>query len=223
MATFEIEHSEGMRWVKVGLDDDDVRTERGALNHMKGAIAMDVPLPSLKAWWVSLFSDESLMRPRFSGTGSVYLDSSLGGFHLLEVRSGERWVLDTRCFWASNGEVKLSIHRERMLTALYAGEGIFWYKTALKGAGSVVLSVEGPIEEIELKNDRLVVDGPFVVARTTGISLRIKRPARSLLSYWMSGQKRARVYEGTGRVLLCTTPYWRYRMQRERPAGDYVE
>ena len=47
MATFEIEHSEGMRWVKVGLDDDDVRTERGALNHMKGAIAMDVPLLSL--------------------------------------------------------------------------------------------------------------------------------------------------------------------------------
>jgi uncharacterized protein (AIM24 family) len=224
MATFEIEHSEGMRWVKVGLDDDDVRTERGALNHMKGAIAMDVPFPSLKAWWVSLFSDESLMRPRFSGTGAVYLDSSLGGFHMLEVRPGERWVLDTRCFWASDCEVQLSVHREGILTSLYAGEGVFWYKTALKGAGQVVLSVEGPIEEVELKNDRLVVDGPFVVARTTGISLRIKRPARSLLSYWMSGQTRARVYEGTGRLLLCTTPYWRFRMQRERPAsGTYVE
>ncbi|NDC63417.1 MAG: AIM24 family protein [Planctomycetia bacterium] len=219
MARFEIEHSEGMRWVKVGLDHDDVRTERGALNHMKGAITMDVPLPSLKAWWVSLFSDESLMRPRYSGTGAVYLDSSLGGFHLLEVRTGERWILDTRCFWASGGEVKLSIHREPVLTSLLAGQGIVWYKTALKGAGQVVLSVEGPIEEVELKNDRLVADGPFVVARTNGISLRIRRPARSLVSYWMSGQKRARVYEGTGRLLLCTTPYWRFRMQRERAAG----
>ena len=84
--------------------------------------------------------------------------------------------------------------------------------------------MEGPIEEVELKNDRLVVDGPFVVARTTGISLRIKRPARSLISFWMSGQTRARVYEGTGRLLLCTTPYWRYRMQRERSTGGaYVE
>jgi uncharacterized protein (AIM24 family) len=224
MATFEIEHSEGMRWVKVALDDDDVRTERGALNHMKGAITMDVPFPSLKAWWVSLFSDESLVRPRFTGTGAVYLDSSLGGFHLLDVRHGERWVLDTRCFWASDGEVQLSVHREAILTSLFAGEGVFWYKTALKGAGRVVLTVEGPIEEVELKNDRLVVDGPFVVARTTGISLRIKRPARSLISFWMSGQTRARVYEGTGRLLLCTTPYWRYRMQRERSTGGaYVE
>lgn len=216
MATFEIEHAEGCRWVKVVLDDDDVRTERGALNHMKGAITMDVPFPSLKAWWVALFSDESLMRPRFTGTGAVYLDSSLGGFHLLDVRHGERWVLDTRCFWASDGEVQLSVHRENVLTALLAGEGVFWYKTALEGAGQVILTVEGPIEEVELKDDRLVVDGPFVVARTTGISLRIRRPARSLVSYWMSGQARARVYEGTGRLLLCTTPYWRFRMQQDR-------
>jgi len=71
MATFEVEETEGMRWVKVGLDDDDVRAERGALNHFKGAITMDVPFPSLKAWWVSLFSDESLLRPRYEGTGTV--------------------------------------------------------------------------------------------------------------------------------------------------------
>ena len=66
MARFEIQETEGMRWVKVGLDDnDDVRAERGALNHYKGTIKMDVPFPSLKAWWVSLFSDESLLRPRY--------------------------------------------------------------------------------------------------------------------------------------------------------------
>ena len=88
MATFEIEHAEGMRWVKVELVNDDVRTERGALNHMKGMLAMDVPWPTLKSWWVSLFSDESLVRPRYSGTGTVYLDSSLGGYHLLKVQRG---------------------------------------------------------------------------------------------------------------------------------------
>ncbi len=38
MATFEVEHTEGMRWVKVDLDDDDMRAERGALNHMKGSV-----------------------------------------------------------------------------------------------------------------------------------------------------------------------------------------
>ena len=220
MATFKLVHSEGMRWVKVMLDNDHVRTERGALNHMQGAITMDVPWPTLQAWWVSLFSDESLLRPRYSGTGTVYLDSSLGGYHLLKINPGERWVLDTRCFWASEGEVGLSITREPMLTSLWADEGLFWYKTVLKGKGKAVLSVPGPVQELELNDDTLVTDGPFVVARTQGISMQIKRPAKNIISYWLSGQKRAYVYKGTGKVLLCTVPYWRARMQKERAGWD---
>jgi len=219
MATFDVEHAEGMRWVRVDLDDDDVRTERGALNHLTGAIEMDVPLPSLEAWWVSLFSDESLLRPRYSGTGSVYLDSTLGGYHLMRVRPGERWILDTKCFWASDGEVNLTIYRERTWTAWWADQGLLWYKTALKGDGQVVLSVDGPVQEVELVNDRLVADGAFVIARTSGITMSVRRPTKSWVSFWLSGQKRAFVFEGTGKVLLCTTPYWRQRMQKER-RGD---
>lgn len=218
MATFEIEHSEGMRWVKVGLDDDDVRAERGALNHYKGTITMDVPFPSPKAWWVSLFSDESLLRPRYHGTGTVYLDSSLGGFHVMPVEQGERWILDTKCFWASDGEVKLSVHRETMWTSYWADQGLFWYKTALQGDGQVVLSVPGPIEEVTLDNDQLIADGPFVVAHTAGIRLSVRRPARSWLSYWLSGQKLAYCFRGTGKLLLCTTPYWRARLKNDSAA-----
>ena len=189
-----------------------------SLNHFKGAITMDVPFPSLKAWWVSLFSDESLLRPRYEGTGTVYLDSSLGGFHSMEIMPGERWILDTKCFWASDGEVKLSVHRERTWTAYWADQGLFWYKTALKGEGQVVLSVPGPVEEVHLVDDQIVVDGAQVVARTSGITLSVRRPARSWLSYWMSGQKLAYCYRGTGRLLLCTTPYWRARLKNESAA-----
>lgn len=216
MATFEIEHSEGMRWVKVELADDDVRTERGALNHMLGAISMDVPLPSLRAAWVSLFSDESLLRPRYRGTGTVYLDSTLGGYHRFNVRRGEKWILDRRCFWASDGEVEISVRREHWWTAFLAGEGFIWFKTMLSGDGQAVLTVDGPVTEVRLSGDRLVVDGPQVVARTTGINLRMARPTTSLLSYWLSGEKRSYVYEGSGRMLLCITPYWRMRMHRDR-------
>jgi hypothetical protein len=44
----------------------------------------------------------------------------------------------------------------------------------------------------------------------------MRRPARSFISYWLSGQQLAYSYEGTGKLLLCTVPYWRQRMQRER-------
>jgi len=218
MATFEIEQSEGMHWVKVGLDDDDVRTRRGALNHMTGALAMDVPLPSLRSWWVSLFSKESLLRPRYTGTGTVYLDASLAGYHRLKVRPGERWILESHCFWAADGEVRLSVHRERMLTAFWAGEGIFWYKTALEGEGEVMLQVDGPVEERQLRDERLVVDGRYVIAYSSGIRLSVRRPTRTWISYWLSGQRAAFVYEGTGSIMLVPVPYWRLRMQQEKAA-----
>lgn len=48
MVEFDIEVSEGCRWLKIILDDDDVRTERGALYRMAGDVEMDVPLPSLR-------------------------------------------------------------------------------------------------------------------------------------------------------------------------------
>lgn len=216
MADFEVEQSEGMRRVRIDLENDDCRTERRALAHMQGSIVMDVPLPSLHTLWVSLFSEETILRPRYVGTGSIALASSLGGYHVMRVVPGEQWVLDTRCFWASDGEVRLRIFREGIFTALWAGQGLLWYKTSLSGDGQAVLAVDGPIKEVTLDGGRLVVDGPFVVARTAGIRLRVRRPAKSLLSYWLSGQKRAFVYEGTGKLLLCPVPYWRLRMKRER-------
>ena len=82
------------------------------------------------------------MRPRSVGTGSVFLDSTLGGYHVFQITPGERWILDTKCFWASDGEVNLRIHRERMLTAFFAGEGLlctvpYWRRMELERTGTV--------------------------------------------------------------------------------------
>jgi uncharacterized protein (AIM24 family) len=216
MATFKVEENQSSRWVRVDLVDDDCRTERAALNRLRGAVTMTVPLPTPHTIWVSLFSAESILRPRYVGTGSVFLTPTLGGYHIFQITPGERWILDTRCFWASDGEVNQRIHRERILTALFAGEGLLWYKTALEGDGQVVLAVDGPVEEVELTNDRLVVDGPFVVAHTAGIRLSMRRPAKSLWSAWLAGQGRTFCYEGTGKLLLCPVPFWRRRMELER-------
>jgi uncharacterized protein (AIM24 family) len=112
--------------------------------------------------------------------------------------------------------VVLAVHRERMVTALLAGEGLLWYKTALFGDGQVVLAVDGPVEEVELRGDRLVVEGAYVVAHTDGIQLRMRWPSKSFWSGWLSGQRRTYCYEGTARLLLCTVPYWRRRMELER-------
>jgi uncharacterized protein (AIM24 family) len=220
MAKFELEHTEGMRWIKVTLNGETVRAERGALNHMLGNITMDTPLPSLQAILISFFSEESLLRPYYKGTGELCLESSLGGFHTLELNEGETWVIQNGAYWASEESIALSLCRERFLSAFFAGEGLFWYQTKISGKGKAVVIAPGPVDEVTLNNERLVVDGNYVVARTAGISFTIRRPTRSRLGYYLSGERYSRVYEGTGRLLIATTPFWRLRIGQKGEAQD---
>ena len=220
MAKFELLHSEGMRWMKVTLNGETVRRTGGALNHMLGNITMDTPLPSPRAILVSSFSEESLLRPSYKGTGELYLESSLGGFHTFEVKDGETWVIQNGSYWASEEGIKLSLYRERFMTAVFAGEGPFWFQTKISGKGQAVLVAPGPVDEVVLNDQRLVVDGKYVIARTSGIKFTVRRPTRSRLGYYLSGEKYARVYEGTGRLLIATTPYWRLRLGQKGQARD---
>jgi uncharacterized protein (AIM24 family) len=220
VAKFEIEQSEGMRWVKVTLKDDAVRAEPGALSHLRGNIVMDVPLPSFRGWLVSTFANETMLRPRYRGTGELYLESSLGGFHALQVKPGETWVIDDGAYWASDDEVELSIYREGMMTSYWAGEGLFWYKTRVRGRGTVVLATPGPVEEVNLTNGQVMVDGKYVLARTASLKFSIRRPARGVMGYFYSGEQCARTYQGTGRLLISTTPYWRLRVSQSKQSKD---
>ena len=219
MAEFAIEQLEGMRWVKITLADDSARGERGSLSYMTGNVSMEVPLPSLRAAWISLFSQESLVRPRFTGTGVVYLEASMGGFHVFDVQEGEKWIVESGAYWASDKTIDISVVRERMMTAYWSQEGLIWYQTCVRGTGKVVLVSEGPVEEATLNNERMIVDGRIVLARTDGIRFSVRRPTKSYFQYLLSGEKWARVYEGTGKLLICHTPYWRLKMsQRNAPA-----
>jgi uncharacterized protein (AIM24 family) len=220
MARFQIEKLEGMQWVKVTLSDEAVRAERGAFSHMRGNLTMDLPLPSPREMLISAFSVESMLRPRYRGTGELYLESSLGTFHALRVNKGETWIIEDGAYWASEEGIRISYHREKSMTSLWAGEGMFWYQTKVTGQGQVVLVASGKAEEVVLNNEELVADGKYVVARTSGISLKIRRPGRGLMGYFFSGERSARSYKGTGRLLIVTTPNWRLRVSQSKDSGD---
>jgi uncharacterized protein (AIM24 family) len=187
---------------------------------MRGKITMDTPLPSLGSMVLALLSEESLLRPYYKGTGEVYLESTLGGFHSLNVEEGETWVIENGAYWASEAGIKLSIFREGFFTSLFAGEGLWWFQTKATGKGQVVLISQGPVDELTLNDERIVVDGKYVLARTSSLKFSVRRPTRSRLGYYLSGERYARVYQGTGRLLISTTPYWRLRMGQTGKAKD---
>jgi uncharacterized protein (AIM24 family) len=75
-----------------------------------------------------------------------------------------------------------------------------------------VLATQGPIEELTRNNGCVVADGNYVVGRTSGMKFAVRRDARSRLSQYLSGESYARVFERTGKLLMCCTPYWRFRL-----------
>lgn len=221
MAEFKVHELEGTRYVDIHLNHELVRVEAGALCYLTGDVSIHSRLvPSIGALFKSLLADESVYRPTYTGTGVLTLESSLGGFHVLDL-NGESWILERGAYWASEESVKVGYHRERLTTGIWAGEGPFYLQTKVSGYGKVVLSTSGPVEEINMPDcKKVAAEGKYVICRTADVSFTVRRPTQNVLGRFTSGEKFVRVYEGTGRILLNPAPYWRYRIFTERGAGS---
>jgi uncharacterized protein (AIM24 family) len=216
MATFEIVEQEGMRFVKIGIDKETVQAESGALCAMSGNVTMDVKLPSVGRILKSYASEEAHIRPTYTGTGTILLESSFGGFHVVDLK-GETWILESGSYWASDASLDLSAIRERVWTSLWTGEGVIDWQTKVSGHGKVVVRTQGPVEELNLmRGERYVANGKYVVGRSAEVAYSLRRPARSLLATYASGEGYCRVYDGPGRLLVSSIPYWRYRLFGQR-------
>ena len=210
MAAFTIREVEGMRQLQIDIRDESVRSVRGALSRMDGGVRMSAPIPNLWGMLRALISKEAVVRPRYSGTGRIFLEPSLKGYHIFEARE-RRWILEPGVFWAAEGNVRLGLRLERPLASLWAGDGLIKFTTTVEGDGLVAINAPGPVEEVDLEDGELVVQGRLVLARTAGLRFRSRRPAGYLQSL-LAGEPRVRVFSGTGKALVCWTPFWNQYM-----------
>jgi uncharacterized protein (AIM24 family) len=217
MAKFLVHHLEGTQYVDAHLNHEMIRIEAGALSYLQGDITAHSPLiPSFGGLFKSLIADEAVYRPTYSGTGIITLESSLGGFHIIEPK-GESWILERGTYWASEGSIDVSFHREKVIPSLWAGEGFIYLQTKVKGEGKVVLSTKGPVETIHLEEgQRVVAEGKTVICRTASVRFSVRRPTKNLMGRITSGEDLVRVFEGRGTVILNPAPYWRYRIFNNR-------
>ena len=114
------------------------------------------------------------------------------------------WILDKGAFVCSEDTVEVGAFRNKAMSAMFSGEGMF--QTKVEGVGKVVIQADGPIEKIDLNNDRLTVDGSFAVAREACLDFSLQKAAKSLLASAGSGEGIVSVIEGTGTVYLAPIP-----------------
>jgi uncharacterized protein (AIM24 family) len=208
MAHFEVIEREGLNLVKVTLQKETVRTEAGAMYYILGDIKMESKLPSAGGFLKSMVTGETVFRPTYSGTGELFLEPSFSSFHSFDC-DGQEWIVQAGAYWASEESVKIDIHRDKVMTSFFSGKGLLNFWTKLKGHGKVVIVAPGPVEIIELKNDRLVVDGHFAVAWQGTLDYRIEKATKSLLGSATSGEFLVSTYTGTGKLMLAPVPNWR--------------
>jgi uncharacterized protein (AIM24 family) len=128
------------------------------------------------------------------------MQPSFGEFTILDLQNDE-WILDRGAYYASEMDVELGSYTNRAISAFFSGEK--WFQTVVAGTGKVVIISAGPLEEIELINDTLVVDGNFAVARTSGIELKVAQATRGIFSSVISGEGLVNTFSGTGKVLVA--------------------
>ncbi|HMQ94109.1 MAG TPA: AIM24 family protein [Amaricoccus sp.] len=220
MADFTIREVEGMRQVRVDISGETVRARRGAMSNLRGDIRLTPRLPRFRDLFRSMFTSEAVIRPYYDGTGSILLQPSLGGYHVLDVAPGERWILEPKVYLASEGSIELGMHREPFWAGLWAGDGFFAWKTTMAGGGRAAINAPGPVETVEVDGE-LRVQGRLVLGRTDGLRFSSQRSARFPRNL-ISGQSRLRVFTGTGKALVCWTPYWNEHLYK-RMTGESIE
>ena len=205
----EILQRESVRIAKITLNNETFRTEAGAMYYMRGNITMESKAPSVGGFLKAAVTGESVFRPTYSGTGELYLEPTRDELYCMNLNGGvdSTWILENGSYYASEMGVEVDVHREKALSAFKSGEGLVDFQTKISGTGNVLVKAPGPVEEIQLNNDKLVVDGTFAFARTATLRYSCERATKSILGSATSGEGMVRVYQGTGTVLMSPFAY----------------
>ena len=197
---FEVETRERLHLVKVELQNASFRYEAGAMHYMKGNLSLESDVPGIGKIFKSMVTKEKVVKPVISGTGTVYLQPSFGEFTILDLKNDE-WILDQGAYYASEIDIEIGVFTNSSISGLFSGEK--WFQTVVAGTGKVIITSAGPLEVIELKNEKLVVDGRFAVARTSGIELKVAKASKGIFSSVISGEGLVNTFTGTGKVLIA--------------------
>ncbi len=199
-----------LRQLRILLNDGVVKIEAGTLHFMKGSIEMDNKIGGLVGLGKKIFANkvtgEETFKPRYKGTGEMFLEPSFGHFALLELED-EQIIVDDGIFYACEDSVEVgAIMQKSLSSTLFGNEGLF--QTQLSGSGIVALEVPVPPSEIircKLINDTLKVDGSFAILRSGRIDFTVEKSSKSLMATATGGEGLLNVFRGTGEVWLIPT------------------
>ncbi len=203
MPQFNIVSKDLLHHVEITLNNEAVRTEAGIARYWRGNINQKNAMPTVKGMLKSAMTGNKIFRPVYEGTGKVMLAPRFHEFVELHLRS-EKYVIERGAYWASDMGVEVDMFMNSMSAGMLGGQGFI--QTAVQGTGTVIACSPGPLEVMELRGERIVLDGAVAVARSAGLKFTVQTSSRSVFGSVTSGQGLVQVIEGTGRLYLSPVP-----------------
>ncbi|MGG6295557.1 AIM24 family protein [Leptolyngbya sp. AN02str] len=207
-----------LKQVKITLHNSEAQIEAGALHFMHGRLEMENKSGGMagigKAMLNKMLTSEVAFKPRYRGTGELYLEPSFGHFLIYQLRN-EELIADKGIFLCSEGQLNVGIAMQKNASSAFlGGEGFF--QTKIQGDGICVFELPVPAKEvrcIQLKNETLQVDGNFAILRTGNIEFSVEKSTKSLFGTLASGEGFLQTFRGTGKVWLAPTKGIYQKMQ----------
>jgi uncharacterized protein (AIM24 family) len=203
MAKYIIHSKNDVQYVEIRMADETIVVESGLMHYYQGNITMENPMPGPQKILKAKMSGENIFKPLYQGTGTLFLTPSFNDYYELKMND-DVFIIDKGAFCASDSGLTIDISVNKALTGMMSGEGLV--QTLVKGTGSVIISVPGPVEIIQLEKDTLIVDGPFIVARSESLEFEARQISRSMIKTITSGEGWVNAVSGTGTVLLSPVP-----------------
>ncbi|KPA11607.1 transcriptional regulator [Candidatus Magnetomorum sp. HK-1] len=203
MAEYKIRSKNDVQYVEILLTDETVIVEAGLMHYFQGNISMENPMPGAKKMVKAKLSGEKVFRPCYKGTGKLILTPSLKDYFAIHLND-DAFIIDQGAFCAADSGVIVDISVNKAFTGMMSGEGLV--QTLVKGTGTVIISVPGPVETIHLENDTLIVDGPFSVGRSQSLDFQTEKISSSIIKSMTSGEGWVNAIRGTGTVFLSPVP-----------------
>ncbi|WP_406670740.1 AIM24 family protein [Methanolobus sp. ZRKC4] len=198
-----------LKQVKVTLNDSGVIVEPGALYFHKGNIACESNIGGVgglaKKMLHNKLTNESTFKPRYTGTGEVFLEPGFSHFLIVKLDNGSV-IVDKGIFYCCEDTLEVGVASQKNISAgLFGGD---WFQTRISGTGICVLESPVPMNEIlkcNLNNERLQVDGNFALLRSDSVNFSVERSSKGIAGSMTSGEGRLQTFEGTGIVWLAPT------------------
>ena len=197
---FEVVEKETLKFLKADFENSAIRYESGGMYYMQGNLDLEANLPTAGGFLKSMVTRESVVKPVIRGSGTVWFEPTFGNFTVMEL-GGEEWILDKGAYYASEMGIEIGSFTNKSISGLFSGEGFF--QTKVSGTGKIVILSNGPLETIELKNGKLVVDGSFAVARQSSVQLTVSKANKGIFGSMISGDGIVSTFTGTGKVLIA--------------------